>query len=71
MQKDDQKVYCNQCGQAIDKKREDFLEINKSWGYFSNKDLENHKFCVCEKCYDKIVKCFKIPVDIKNNIEAL
>lgn len=68
---DNQKVYCNQCGQAIEKRREDYLEVNKEWGYFSNKDLEIHNFCLCEKCYDEIVKGFKLPIQIKKNIEAL
>lgn len=66
-------VYCNQCGQVIngDGKHTDYLEVNKAWGYFSEKDLKIHSFDLCETCYDQMIRGFKIPIDIKNNNEAI
>ena len=36
------KIICNKCGREIKViqgvAREDFLEVNKCWGYFSDKD---------------------------------
>lgn len=65
---------CNHCGQVIKDDGpiyEDFLKVEKKWGYFSDKDLEIHTFYLCECCYDQIIKNFKIPVAIKNNNEAI
>ncbi len=66
-------ICCNQCGQVINQKgsHNDFLQINKAWGYFSNKDLTIHSFNLCETCYDHLVQDFKIPVYSKNNNEAI
>lgn len=40
----------------------EYLCIDKEWGYFSSKDFIMHSFCVCEKCYDKWIKTFVIPI---------
>lgn len=61
-------IYCNCCGKPIMKTTlknvpMDYLHIEKSWGYFSSKDLTRHIFNVCEKCYDKWVASFNIPVE--------
>ena len=39
--------------------QEDFLEVNKRWGYFSNKDNQEDVFDLCENCYDELVASFK------------
>ena len=61
-----EKIYCNLCGGEIKKISgeifEDHLRVEKNWGYFSEKDGENHCFDLCEKCYDKIISKFKIPI---------
>lgn len=66
---------CNKCGHQIAYKgeiqQEDFLKINKSWGYFSNKDGMNHQFILCEACYDKLVDSFVIPATVTENRELL
>ncbi|OOB77195.1 MAG: hypothetical protein ATN34_03320 [Epulopiscium sp. Nele67-Bin002] len=59
---------CNCCGQVIGVVstsgiHEDCLSIKKEWGYFSSKDLTEHKFNICESCYDKWIETFKIPVE--------
>ena len=48
-------VNCNRCNKLI---TGDCLEVNKEWGYFSNKDTRIDKFVLCEKCYDEIIKGF-------------
>lgn len=42
---------------------EDAFEAAKEWGYFSKKDLELHRFTICEECYDRLIKTFLVPVD--------
>lgn len=63
------KIICNQCGREIEVShevpREESLEVEKRWGYFSEKDNEVHKFDLCESCYDAMVKQFRIPVEIE------
>lgn len=61
-------IICNGCGNVIEK-RTDYIEIKKQWGYFSRKDLECHKICLCEDCYDIFVKSLKVPVEITDVIE--
>ncbi len=46
-----QQVFCDCCGREIDKTKEDFLQIEKSWGYFSKHDGETHQLDICEDCY--------------------
>lgn len=56
---------CNCCGKSIqDNGQEDYLVINKQWGFFSGKDLEQHQFVVCEPCYDEWVRHFVYPPQI-------
>ncbi|PKM50112.1 MAG: hypothetical protein CVV02_12685 [Firmicutes bacterium HGW-Firmicutes-7] len=66
-------VKCNQCGQVIQSVSayEEYLEISKSWGYFSKKDLQTHTFQLCETCYDDLIKNFIIPIEVKKNNEAI
>lgn len=72
---EDKKLYCNVCGKKlkIDEGilKEDAFEACKEWGYFSKKDLEIHKFNICEACYDEFTSRFKIPVEIIRKNEAL
>lgn len=65
---DEEKIYCNCCGEEIIKTtisgtHMDCLHVEKTWGYFSSKDLTNHAFNICEKCYDKWTSNFVIPVE--------
>ncbi len=54
-------IICNQCGENIEiKQYKDFLNINKTWGYNSNYDNENHEFELCENCYKELLDNFKI-----------
>ena len=66
---------CNCCGKEIKTEqgiqKEDVLDVSKEWGYFSGKDMEHHRFSVCEACYDNWVSGFKIPPKVEERTEAL
>ncbi len=61
------KVYCNCCGKEIQMKEhtqvalEDYVLIEKSWGYFSKKDGIRHKMIICESCFDAWTETFAQP----------
>ncbi len=70
------KLVCNLCGQILWEEtqriaKKDWLAVDKSWGYFSNKDGKKHRFCICEECYDKWVESFFIPVEVSDETELL
>lgn len=69
------KTHCNCCGKELRRKNdvllEDVMIIEKNWGYFSKKDGETHTFCLCEECYDRIVKQFQIPVSVSDRTELI
>lgn len=74
MRKNNQ-IYCNCCGrmisQDIQKTGEDFLQIDKTWGFFSGKDGERHSFALCEGCYDSMRKNFVLEVEIQEETELI
>lgn len=63
------KIICNKCGREIARKNgrltEDVLQVEKRWGYPSEKDNEVHSFDLCEDCYDEIIRTFSIPVEVR------
>ena len=68
-------IYCNKCGRPIcieeGVEKVDYVKIEKTWGYFSNKDGMCQKVNICEECYDDIVKEFQIPPEEEENTELL
>lgn len=68
-------VRCNQCGRSLKHEQdvitEGALQLDLTWGYFSEKDGERHKFIVCEACYDSWIKGFALPVEITDMLELL
>lgn len=66
---------CSKCGRFIGQEgqviKEDFLYVNKKWGFFSKKDGEIHEFCLCEACYDALTKGFRTPVQVEEASELL
>lgn len=68
-------VLCNGCGRRIAHSgniiTSGALSFRADWGYFSNKDGEQHSFDLCEHCYDRIVETFKIPVEIEERTELV
>lgn len=63
-----EQIICNCCGKQIPvaggHPREGVFSVDHTWGYFSDKDGETHSFDLCEECYDKWIRSFRIPVDI-------
>ncbi|WP_317855910.1 hypothetical protein [Chakrabartyella piscis] len=57
------KVVCNCCGKEIvtNDAKFDCLHLEKTWGYFSNKDGRQDNLDICEDCYDQWVATFKHP----------
>ena len=51
-------IRCNMCGKELSVRNdilmEDAIIISKKWGYFSKKDGETHRICICEDCYDRL-----------------
>lgn len=70
-----EKVYCNACGERIMHTKNIItgpaLSFRAEWGFFSGKDGESHRFELCERCYDRIVSNFVIPVEIEERTELL
>ena len=60
-------VLCNRCGASTKCPLGNFECISAvaSWGYSSLKDMEKHRFDLCEDCYDRFVECFIIPPTIE------
>lgn len=60
-------IKCNCCGAPIKKidgrNYEDYLPVEKTWGYFSSKDLTHDSFKICESCYNKWIQTFAIPIN--------
>ena len=61
------KIICNKCGREITVSQgvslQDVLQVEKHWGYFSEKDGRRDRFDLCEECYDELVKSFLIPIE--------
>lgn len=70
-----ERLRCNCCGKEIIAEqgiqKEDVLSIVKDWGYFSNKDMQRHRFVICEKCYDEWILSFQIPPSVVERTEVL
>lgn len=64
-----EEMYCNKCGDSIQVTNgivaQGVYQGDSVWGYFSNKDGVKHSFDICEKCYDKMVNEFVIPIKIE------
>lgn len=69
------KVVCNRCRHIIPAENgivlEDYLHIDKKWGYFSQKDGIEISFDLCEKCADELTKQLSIPAYEKEVHEYL
>ena len=52
-------IRCNRCGRIIVfgdmHNKEDYVLIQKEWGYFSRKDGRKYTLRMCEELYDRIV----------------
>ncbi len=61
------KVFCNMCGKPIliDKNGnlEDYIHIEKKWGYNSDMDGEKHTIDLCQECYKSLISQFILKVN--------
>lgn len=68
-------VACNCCGNSLKVEngllKEGCFPADVRFGYFSSRDGRRHQFDLCEKCYDKIIAGFVIPVDESEETELL
>lgn len=61
------KVFCNCCGKEIQMNEnmqfamEDYIVIEKIWGYFSKKDGICQRMTICESCFDAWTGSFVQP----------
>jgi len=62
-----QDIFCNICGEKIHKNEfgyyDDFLSIEKTWGYHSRFDSETHFIDICQLCYKELLERFKLKPD--------
>ena len=67
------RVICNGCGKEIKVQRgvpmEGVFHVRHVWDYMSEKDGEVDNFDLCEACYDRITKEFRIPLTKTDLIE--
>lgn len=54
------KSICNCCGRVLE--QEEYINIEKQWGYFSDRDGTIQRGKICEECFERIAKTFKIPL---------
>lgn len=54
-------VFCDICKNEIKKDKfgyfEDYVHIEKTWGYNSRKDGVKENLDICEDCFDKLRSC--------------
>ena len=66
---------CNMCGKELlienGLLKEGCFHGEQKFGYFSKKDGQNHSFDMCEACYNKFIKMFKIHVEVREETEYL
>jgi len=65
-----QNIFCNICGEKIHKNElgyyDDFLSIEKRWGYHSQFDDETHCIDVCQLCYKILLDNMKLKPECDN-----
>lgn len=56
-------IVCNLCGNRIQRNQygyfDDYISIDKTWGFGSEFDNETHHVDLCQKCYKEIFDNFK------------
>lgn len=67
---------CNKCGKIYRDGSNPYWDSEIQafiiqFGYGSDHDLEIWKFDLCDKCLEKLVKSFKIPVEVEEVTIAL
>lgn len=67
----DPPIVCNACGRTLPQKagitQEDYVFIEKKWGYFSRKDGDIHTLRICETCFDRMLEHLAVPAQCREN----
>ena len=62
--KSKEKIFCNCCGRALKmvegRLLEDYFHMEKTWGYFSDKDGIAQSADICEACMEQWMRGFQI-----------
>lgn len=69
-------VICNGCGKRLATGRtgmmmEDYVHVEKTWGFFSGQDGQKITFDLCEDCIHQLTKHFEIPAYEEDVTELL
>lgn len=68
-------VVCNCCGRNLCLTdgilTEGCCQVRQTWDYFSSRDLEQHRFDLCEDCYSRITGAFAVPPEVRTVTEPL
>lgn len=68
-------LVCNRCGKMLkvehDIVKEDYIQIRKSWGYFSKRDGITQEFILCEECVESMTQEFAVPAVFSDTKELL
>lgn len=66
---------CNKCGKEIkvinEIPHEDYILVQKQWGYFSKKDGKTQEFVLCEECVERVEQEFILPSAWRDTTEML
>ena len=68
-------VICNGCGKKLVVERgilrEGGFSVHYPWDYFSEKDGEVNHWDLCEACYDRLIRQFRIAPEIEEAVEFI
>lgn len=59
------------CGKEFREKQEEYLHVEKEWGYFSQNDQAIYRFHICEACFHHLINRFAIPAEMDKQTELL
>lgn len=68
-------VVCNKCKKVLKVEngilKEGCFHADYAFGYFSNRDGQEHSFDLCEECYDEVTAEFALPPMVQEKSELL
>ena len=59
-----EKIQCNFCKVKLHILKDGYISLLGEFGFETKKAFEYHESHICEQCYDKIIKNFKIKPSI-------
>lgn len=51
--------------------QEEYLFVQKEWGYFSKRDQKGYRFYLCENCFQNLTDRFQVPAEVYEQKELL